>query len=124
MISPPSSQRLSTCRRMVVGERLEAARCSMKGRKQTTSASPGGRSFSSPIQERGQFSDRIVHVPANGRRGKTRGGQMLDEGPEANHQCFSWGQVFFQPHPGTRPVFQIVAVGGRRCRDRKSVVKG
>src|SRR5664280_2348900 len=66
MISPPSSQRLSTCRRMVVGERLEAARCSMKGRKQTTSASPGG-------------------------------------------------QVFFQPHPGTRPVFQIVAVGGRRC---------
>src|SRR5664279_5467067 len=57
----------------------------------------------------------IVHVPANGRRGKIRVGQMLDEGPEANHQCFSWGQVFFKPHPGTRPVFQIAAVGGRRC---------
>src|SRR5208337_588491 len=56
MISPPNSQRLSTCRRMVFGERLEAARSSIKGRKQTTSASPGGRSFSSPIQERGQFS--------------------------------------------------------------------
>src|SRR6516164_4941699 len=48
MISPPSSQRLSTCRRMVFGERLEAARCSMKGRKQTTRASPGGRSFFQP----------------------------------------------------------------------------
>ena len=35
----------------------------------------------------------IVHVPANGFRGKTRGGQMLDEGPEANHQCFSGWQV-------------------------------
>ena len=37
---------------------------------------------------------------------------MLDEGPEANHQCFSWGQVFFQPHPGVWPVVQIAAVGG------------
>src|SRR5215472_9837154 len=55
----------------------------------------------------------IVHVPANSFRGKTRGGQMLDEGPEANHQCFSWGQVFFQPHPGVWPVVQIAAVGGR-----------
>src|SRR3981189_3240808 len=56
MISPPSIQRLSTCQRMVFGERLEDARCSMKGRKQTTKASPGGRSFSSPIHERGQLS--------------------------------------------------------------------
>src|SRR5271167_2290818 len=37
---------------------------------------------------------------------------MLDEGPEANHQFFSWGQVFFQPHPGVWPVVQIAAVGG------------
>src|SRR5664280_1111597 len=62
----------------------------------------------------------IVHVPANGLRGKTRGGEMLDEGPEANHQFFSWWQVFFQPHPQARPVVQIAAVGGssgggRRC---------
>src|ERR1700685_3775343 len=41
---------------MVFGERLEEARCSMKGRKQATNCSPGGRSFSSPIQERGQVS--------------------------------------------------------------------
>src|SRR6202162_2129930 len=56
MISPPSVQRLSTCWRMVFGERLARARGSMKGRKQTTRASPGGRSFSSPIHERGQLS--------------------------------------------------------------------
>jgi hypothetical protein len=56
MISPPSSQRLRTCRRMVFGERLDAARCSMNGRRQTTSSSPGGRSFSSPIHKRGQLS--------------------------------------------------------------------
>src|SRR5208283_3049334 len=45
---------------------------------------------------------------------------MLDEGPEANHQCFSWWQVFFQTHPRVWPVIQIAAVGGssssgRRC---------
>jgi transposase len=36
---------------MVLGERVDEARCSMKGRKQTNSCSPGGRSCSSPIQE-------------------------------------------------------------------------
>src|SRR5216683_1915795 len=55
-MSPPSIQRLCTCRRRVFEERLDEARCSMKGRKQTTSSSPGGRSFSSPIHERGQLS--------------------------------------------------------------------
>src|SRR5882672_523632 len=56
MISPPSSQRLSTCLRMVFGERLEEARCSMNGRRLASSSSPGGKSFSSPIHERGQVS--------------------------------------------------------------------
>src|SRR6202166_2427123 len=41
---------------MVFEERLDEARCSMNGRKQTTSSSPGGRSFSSPLHERGQLS--------------------------------------------------------------------
>src|SRR6202022_2172053 len=54
----------------------------------------------------------VVHVSANGLRGKTRGGQMLDEGPEASDQFFPWRQVFFQPHPRARPVVQIAAVGG------------
>ncbi len=56
MISPPSIQRLSTCFRMVFGERLDDVRCSMNGRKQASSCSPGGRSFSNPIHERGQLS--------------------------------------------------------------------
>src|SRR5271169_4969903 len=62
MISPPSIQRLSTCRRIVFGERLDAARCSRNGRKQTNSSSPGGRSFSSPIHERGQRSRSRQYV--------------------------------------------------------------
>ena len=37
---------------------------------------------------------------------------MLDEGAEARHQSFPWRQVFFQSHPGARPVVQITAVGG------------
>src|SRR6266853_1569564 len=41
---------------LVFGERLDEARCSMNGRRQATSSSPGGRSFSSPIHERGQLS--------------------------------------------------------------------
>src|SRR6516225_8651671 len=41
---------------MVFGDRFAKARCSMKGRKPTTRASPGGRSFSRPFQERGQLS--------------------------------------------------------------------
>ena len=36
---------------------------------------------------------------------------MLDEGPEANHQCFSWGQVFFQPHP----IFCVKPVEPESC---------
>ena len=36
---------------------------------------------------------------------------MLEEGPEASHEFFSWRQVLFQPHPGARPVVQIAAVG-------------
>src|SRR5579859_3838231 len=65
MISPPSIQRLSTCRRMVLEERFDAARCSMKGRKQTTKASPGGRSFSSPIHERAQRSRSRQYTEAS-----------------------------------------------------------
>lgn len=53
MISPPNTQRLSMWRRTVFRERLVEARSSRKGRKQATSLSPGGRSFSNPIQERG-----------------------------------------------------------------------
>jgi len=34
----------------------ESTTCCMNGRKQATSLAPGGRSFSHPIQERGQFS--------------------------------------------------------------------
>jgi len=41
---------------------------------------------------------------------------MLDEGAEASHQFFPWRQVFFQSHPGARPVVQITAVGGGRRR--------
>src|SRR6516165_11909647 len=62
----------------------------------------------------------IVHVPANSFRGKTRGGQMLDEGPEANHQCFSWWHVFFHPHPRVWPVVKIAA---RRKRWRRTPVE-
>ena len=62
MISPPSSQRLSTCRRMVFGERLDEARCSMKGRKKS-------------------------------------------------QQLFAGWEVFFQSHPGARPIIQIAAIG-------------
>ena len=54
MISPPSSHRLSTWPRIVFGARFDEANSPMKGRKQTTSSSPGGRSFSHPIHERGQ----------------------------------------------------------------------
>src|ERR1035438_4922558 len=41
---------------MVFGDRSEAINSSRKGRKQSTSFSPGGRSFSNPIHERGQPS--------------------------------------------------------------------
>src|SRR6266403_2199148 len=52
---------------------------------------------------------------------------MLDEWPEANHQFFTWWQVFFQSHPRARPVIQIAAVdrsiGGRR-RGSSAVYSG
>jgi len=38
------------------GRQIEEARCSRNGRKQVTSFSPAGRSFSHPIHERGQPS--------------------------------------------------------------------
>jgi len=45
---------------------------------------------------------------------------MFDEGPEANHQCFSWWQVFFPaPFRGVWPVVQIAAVGGRSGGGRR-----
>src|SRR6266404_136179 len=50
---------------MLFEERLDDARCSMKGRKQTTSSSPGGRSFSSPIHERGQLSRSRQYAEAS-----------------------------------------------------------
>src|ERR1035438_6400938 len=56
LISPPSSHRLSTCLRMVFRERLNEARCAINGRKHASSCSPGGRSLSNPIHERGQSS--------------------------------------------------------------------
>src|ERR1017187_10611479 len=45
---------------------------------------------------------------------------MRDKWPEACQQLFPWWQVFVQPHPRARPVFQVPAVGGwvggrRRC---------
>ena len=51
---PPSAHILSTCFSIVFGDRSEAARDSRNGRKQANNRSPGGRSFSSPIDERGQ----------------------------------------------------------------------
>src|SRR2546427_4097615 len=54
MNSPPSIHMLSTCFWMVFGDRFDAARCSRKGRNRATNCAPGGRSFSSPIHERGQ----------------------------------------------------------------------
>src|SRR5216684_6734351 len=70
---------------------------------------------------------KIVYVPAHGLRRKTGCGQMLDEWPEANHQLFTWRQVFFQSHPRARPVVQIAAVdrsiGGRR-RGSSAVYSG
>src|SRR5690242_10324957 len=41
---------------MVFGDRSEATKSSRKGRKQATSSSPGGTSFSHPIHERGHVS--------------------------------------------------------------------
>src|SRR5438552_1095692 len=59
MISPPSSQMLSTCFRMVFGERLDEARCSRNGRKQTSSCSPGGQVFfQPPSTSAASYSDR------------------------------------------------------------------
>ncbi len=52
---------------------------------------------------------------------------MLDEGAEASHQFFPWRQVFFQPHPGARPVVLVTAVGGSiggRRRGSSAVYSG
>src|SRR5258705_13349796 len=52
---------------------------------------------------------------------------MFDEWPEANHQFFTWRQVFFQSHPRARPVVQIAAVGGSiggRRRGSSAVYSG
>ena len=62
MISPPNSQSCRHVGEWFSGKDSEAARCSIKGRKQAT--------------------------------------------------IFSRWQVFFQPHPGTRPIVQIAAIGG------------
>src|SRR5215471_10611673 len=73
MISPPTDQRLSTCWRIVFAERPVEARCSMKGRKHTIRASPGGKSFSKPIHERGQFArSRQNTVTSTGADGRVR----------------------------------------------------
>src|SRR5437660_382432 len=72
MISPPNSQRLSTCRRMVFGERFDDARCSMNSLSSVSSCSPGGKSFSSPIHERGHLSrSRTQAETAEGTLGLT-----------------------------------------------------
>ena len=54
-ISPPNDYRLSTCFWMVLGERSEATKSARSGRKQAPNLSAGGRSFSQPIHECGQF---------------------------------------------------------------------
>src|ERR1039458_6677835 len=53
---------------MVFGERSEATKSFRKGRKQSTSFSPGGRSFSSPIHERDQPSTATITLQIAGRR--------------------------------------------------------
>jgi len=35
---------------------------------------------------------------------------MFQKRPEASYQWLSWRQIFFPPHPGTRPGIQTVAV--------------
>ena len=55
MNSPPSAHMLSTCFWIVFGDRFDVAKCSRNGRNNVTSCSPGGRSFSRPIHERGQL---------------------------------------------------------------------
>src|SRR5258708_12143274 len=52
---------------------------------------------------------------------------MFDGWPEANHQFFTWRQVFFQSHPRAWPVVQITAVGGSiggRRRGSSAVYSG
>src|SRR5713226_1849871 len=54
MNSPPNAHILSTCFWIVFGDRSDAARFSRNGRNRVSNCSPGGRSFSNPIHERGQ----------------------------------------------------------------------
>src|SRR5260370_21168355 len=77
MISPPKAHRLSTSFCMVFGDRSEAANSSTKGRKQATNFSPGGRSFSHPIHERGQPSNPRQYLSR--REGATRVARFMVE---------------------------------------------
>src|SRR5204863_636 len=54
MASRPNGHRLSTCFWSVLGDRSDPARFSRNGRNRVNNCSPGGRSFSNPIHERGQ----------------------------------------------------------------------
>src|ERR1700720_4717340 len=54
MNSPPNAHILSTCFWIFFGDRSDAARFSRNGRNRLSNCSPGGRSFSNPIHERGQ----------------------------------------------------------------------
>ena len=54
MNSPPRAHVLSTCYWMVFGDRFDAARCSGNGRNNAINCLTGGRSFSSPIHDRGE----------------------------------------------------------------------
>jgi hypothetical protein len=62
----------------------------------------------------------IVHVPSDRLWGKARRGQMLDEWPEVRQQLFAGRKVFFESHPGARPIVQVAAIrgniGGRHRR--------
>src|SRR5258708_17066507 len=68
MNSPANAQMLSTCFWIVFGVRFDIAKCSRNGRNSVTSCSPGGRSFSRPIHERGQLfrSRQYCSSPSRG----------------------------------------------------------
>ena len=55
---------------------------------------------------------QVIDVFANGLTGKIRRHQMLQERSQTGNEFFSWRQVFFPPHPGTRPISEIEAVAG------------
>src|SRR5208282_6385266 len=91
--------------------------------KQLLGSDPSpGRGVVQVADELSTQHPEVVHMPANGSWGKPRGGQMLDEGPEADNQFFAGRQVLFPSHPRARPVLEIAAVdgsiGGRRRAGR------